>query len=285
MKTIIKIAWRNVWRNRLRSGVVFASVVMGVWAGLFVVSLSIGMMEQQKRSVINTQVSHLKIHSDAFIKDEKLGNYINETTRAELAKFLMTHEHVKSHTERTIIDGTVTTAHGFKNVKIIGIDPVMEQTVTTIHSRLDTGSYLSEFKNNPVLVGRALKNDLKLDRGRSANLSFMTADNLSMSIGFKTEGIFSSGNGTFDEMHVYVKKTDLNELLSTNNYIHEMAIMCDDIANAKQVADDINTRFEGVQARPWNVVSPELAYTDEMMGTSIGIILLIIIFRPDVWYC
>ena len=278
MKTIIKIAWRNVWRNRLRSGVVFASVVMGIWAGLFVVSLSIGMMEQSKRSTINTQVSHLKIHSDEFITDEKLNNRIDESTLAGIEELLTSDSRVKSYTKRTIVDGTVTTAHGFKNVKIVGIDTEMEKTVTTIYERLDSGSYLSAGKNNPILIGRSLGDELKLDVGKSVNLSFMTYDTSSVSIGFKAEGVYSSGNGTFDKSNVYVKREDLNELLMTDDYIHEIAVMCNDIEEAKAVTESINNKFDNIEARPWNVVSPELGYTDEMMGTSIMIILIIIIF-------
>jgi len=278
MKTILKIAWRNVWRNKLRSGVVFASVVMGVWAGLFVVSLSIGMMDQSKRSTIESQVSHLKIHSTEFIKDEKLLNNIDPATLLTIKEQLNTDDRIKSFTERTVIDGTVTTAHGFKNVKIVGVDPEMEKLVTTIYDRLDTGSYLSQIKNNPILIGRSLGDDLKLDAGKSVNLSFMTKDTTSVSIGFKAEGVFSSGNGSFDKMTVFVKRDDLNSLLMCDNYIHEVAIMCHTIEDAVAVADAINAKFSDIQARPWNVVSPELGYTDEMMGTSIMIILLIIIF-------
>lgn len=278
MKTIIKIAWRNVWRNRLRSGVVFASVVMGIWAGLFVVSLSIGMMEQSKRSTIETQTSHLKIHSKEYLKDEKLVNRIPAATVTGIEAKLSEDSRVESYTQRTVIDGTVSTAHGFKNVKIVGIDPEMEKSVTTIYEKLDTGTYFTEIKNKPILIGRSLGNDLKLEAGKSANLSFITADTTSVSLGFKTEGVFSSGNGGFDKSHVYVKKSDLNELLMTDNYIHEMAIICTDLENADAVADMINTNFPDVEARPWNVVSPELGYMDEMMGTSIMIILLIIIF-------
>lgn len=278
MKTIIKIAWRNVWRNRLRSGVVFASIVMGIWAGLFVVAISMGMMEQQKRSTIESQVSHIKIHSKDFIKDEKLINRISDENLAELENFLADNQHVKSYTERTVIDGTVTTAHGFKNVKIIGINTATEKEVTTIYELLDTGTYLSEFKNNPILIGRSLCDDLKLDVGKSINLSFITKDTSSVSIGFKTEGIFSSGNGSFDKANVFVKKEDLNDLLMTDNFIHEIAIICNDIEDSRAIADEINSKFNDLKARPWNVVSPELGYTDEMMGTAILIILVIIIF-------
>jgi ABC-type lipoprotein release transport system permease subunit len=278
MKTIIKIAWRNVWRNRLRSGVVFASVVMGIWAGLFVVSLSIGMMDQSKRSTINTQVSHLKIHSKDFITDEKLNNRIPKSTLTGLEDFLNADSRVKAFTQRTVIDGTVTTAHGFKNVKILGIDTETEKTVTTIYERLDTGTYLTAGKNKPVLIGRSLGDELKLDAGKSVNLSFITYDTNSVSIGFKAEGVYSSGNGNFDKSHVFVQRSKLNELLMTDNFIHEIAVMCNDIEEATAVSEAMNEKFDDIEARPWNVVSPELGYTDEMMGTSIMIILIIIIF-------
>jgi len=278
MKTILKIAWRNVWRNKLRSGVVFASVVMGIWAGLFVVALSLGMADQQKRSILETQISHLKIHSDEYIKDEKLSNNINNALLSDISSFLDKDDRVKAFTARTVIDGTVTTANGFKNIKIIGIDPESEKEVSTVYTRMDTGTYFSEIKNKPVLIGRSLAKELKLNAGKSANLSFMTAEKMSVSIGFKTEGIFSSGSGNFDKMHVYVNKLDLNELLVTDNYNHEVAIMCHKLEDAQAVSDDLNSKFEGILARPWNEVSPELGYTDEMMGTSIMIILIIIIF-------
>lgn len=278
MKTVLKIAWRNVWRNKLRSAVVLASVIMGIWAGLFTVSLTIGMMDQQKRSIINTQTSHLKIHSTEYIKDEKLEHRISSAGVAEINQILAADERVKGFSNRTIIDGTVNNAHGFSNLKIVGIDPEMEKTVTTIYERLDTGTYLSEFKNHPVIVGYNLAQDLKLDVGKSLSINFMSKDTSSVSIGFKVEGVFKSGNGVFDKAVVYVKQDDLNELLLTENYIHEIAVICHNIKDADAVMADLNTALTGVEARTWNILSPQLAYQDEMMGTSIMIVLVIIIF-------
>ena len=278
MKTVLKIAWRNVWRNKLRSAVVLASVIMGVWAGLFTVSLTIGMMDQQKRSIINTQTSHLKIHSTEYIKDEKLEHRISNAAVTKINQILAQDARVKGFSNRTIIDGTVNNAHGFSNLKIVGIDPEMEKTVTTIYERLDTGTYLSEFKNHPIIVGYNLAQDLKLDVGKSLSVNFMSKDTSSVSIGFKVEGIFKSGNGVFDKAVVYVKQDDLNELLLTDNYIHEIAVMCHNIKDADAVMADLNAALTGVEARTWNILSPQLAYQDEMMGTSIMIVLVIIIF-------
>jgi ABC-type lipoprotein release transport system permease subunit len=278
MKTVIKIAWRNVWRNKMRSSVVFASIVMGVWAGLFTVSLTIGMMDQQKRTILNTQTSHLKIHTDAYVKDEKLVNRIPSEKITSLESALNNDERIKAFTFRTVSDGTVSNAHGFSNLKIVGVDPTTEQKVTTIAERLDSGFYFQEYKNNPVLVGRGLIGDLNLDVGKSVNLNFMSIDTLSVSIGFKVEGIFNSGSGMNDKGIVYVERSTLNELLGTDDYIHEVAIMCHNLEEASVVADAFNASFPELEARTWVQLSPQLAYQDEMMTTSILIILVIIIF-------
>lgn len=236
-------------------------------------------MDQQKRQILETQTSHFKIHSTKYIKDERLVNRISPDTLKLIEDFLSKDKRVKSFTSRTVIEGTVNNAHGFSNLNIIGIDPETEKEVTTIYSRLDTGSYLNQLKNHPVLVGKSLADDLKLSLGKSLNLNFMDKDTNAVAIGFKVEGIFRSGNGTFDKQLVYVKKKDLNELLGLDNAVHEMAVICHDLKDADAVRDDLNAAFgASVEARNWKQLSPQLAYSDEMMTVAIFIILGIIIF-------
>ena len=47
MKTVIKIAWRNIWRNKLRSLTVIVSMVLGLFSGLFAVSMMLGLNDQR----------------------------------------------------------------------------------------------------------------------------------------------------------------------------------------------------------------------------------------------
>ena len=46
---LLIIAWRNLWRHRTRSLAIIASVVLGVWAGAFIVSLYYGMGNERVR--------------------------------------------------------------------------------------------------------------------------------------------------------------------------------------------------------------------------------------------
>lgn len=148
MITIFKIAWRNIWRNKLRSSVVLISIMLGIWAGLFVMAMSEGMLEQQKRGTLQSQLSHLQIHSDAFLADIKLKNKFSANQISELETVLGKNNEVANYTKRSIVEGTGTTAHGFANLKILGINPEVEKTVTNIHERLIEGTYFTKYKTN-----------------------------------------------------------------------------------------------------------------------------------------
>lgn len=277
MMTIIKIAWRNVWRNRLRSLVVFSSVVLGIWAGLFVVSLSMGMMDQQKRGIIETQTSHLKIHTRLFLEEEKINHFIEPEIVSDISEMLSADQRIASISTRAIIEGTFSTAHGFMNGRIVAVHPEQEKKVTTIHERMYAGTYFSEIESRPVIVGRSLADELKLDPGKTVNISFQDGTGNFPQLGFKTEGIYATSNASYDKMHLFIRSEDLTLAGIDANVVHEISIVCNDIKDASNLCNEINGKYPDLQARAWNELSPELAYTDEMMAVSIFIILLIII--------
>ena len=63
------IAWRNIWRNKVRSFVVILSIAVGLWAGIFTASFMYGISNQRLNNIINTQISHIQIHQKGFTDD------------------------------------------------------------------------------------------------------------------------------------------------------------------------------------------------------------------------
>ena len=45
--TLIKISWRNIWRNKLRSLVVIFSIVFGLLGGIIIIAMSYGLNEER----------------------------------------------------------------------------------------------------------------------------------------------------------------------------------------------------------------------------------------------
>ncbi|MDX1349176.1 MAG: FtsX-like permease family protein [Putridiphycobacter sp.] len=279
MKTIIKIAWRNVWRNRLRSGVVFGSVVIGIWAGLFVVAMSQGMLAQQKRGMLESQISNIQIHADSYLADPKLENCIPPNELANIETVIASAPEVKHFVKRSITMGTGTTASGFSNLKIMGIDPEKEKETTTISERLLSGSYFTTFKNKPVLIGRELADELNLEVGKSLNLSFQNINGEFVQAGFKVEGIFATPSLQYDKSNLFILQSDFMELVEADaEMIHEYAIVIDDLEKSTAVSESINQKINGAKAQDWAEIAPDISYMDEASELGQNIILVIIVF-------
>ena len=96
---IFKIAWRNIWRSKLRSFTVMGSVIIGVWSLSFMLAFFAGFIEAYVSSAIENDLSHIQLHHPDFKKDkeahvlvsttEKLYHVVNDVVAIALKSELM----------------------------------------------------------------------------------------------------------------------------------------------------------------------------------------------------
>ena len=66
---IILMAWRNIWRNKMRSTIIIFSIIIGIFAGIAVLALYKGMMKSRVNTVIYSEIGHLQVHDKRFKND------------------------------------------------------------------------------------------------------------------------------------------------------------------------------------------------------------------------
>ena len=86
MNMIIKLGWKNVWRNPVRSGVVITAVLLGTWAGIFLAAFTNGMTQQYVSDHLNTYLGHVQLQNPMF-QEERLSKY-NITNVDEIEQWL-----------------------------------------------------------------------------------------------------------------------------------------------------------------------------------------------------
>jgi putative ABC transport system permease protein len=134
MKTLLKISWRNIWRNPKRSLVMIFAIIIGLWAGIFVSSLMFGLLQARFETSIEQQFSHIQIHNPEFIKDQNLKYGIAEWE--SLSQTLGSDPAVKSFSRRTLANGMLATATLTRGVNIIGVDPEAEALTTRLDGNM-----------------------------------------------------------------------------------------------------------------------------------------------------
>jgi putative ABC transport system permease protein len=280
---LVKLAWSNIWRNPLRSSVVLGSIILGVWAGLFVMAFSKGMNDQRTETMIRTSISHIQVHDPAYLKAEKVGNHLGGDG-PELRSLLDTLGSVEAYSFRTSINGMASSATTGAGVKLQGIDPAQEARVTSVHENIVQGHYFdtSSF-DRPVVVGKALLEKLGLELHSKLILRYQGIDGEMLAGAFRIVGVFETMSSGFDETHVFVPKEDLMKSMNAEGPVHhEAALILERPRRAGEVASRIEEQVPGLEARTWKEISPELGYADELMSQMmyifIGIIMLALAF-------
>lgn len=274
------IAWRNVWRHKIRSLVVILSIAVGLWAGVFMVAFSWGMYRQYMREAIETQLSHLQLHHPEFEEQDRNVAYTLKQSDAVM-NFLRHLDMVKAATPRVISTGMASSPTTASGINIKGIVPAEEAGVTGLPARIIEGKYLDTVSRNPVLVGEKLARKLKVKLKSKIILTFQDARGGIVAGAFRITGIYRSKNNTLDETEVYVQASDLGRLLGTGAAVHEIAILLHN-DNAEPVKEMLDDAFPGVDIRTWKELSPELDLVinsfNEFMYIFVGFILLALTF-------
>jgi len=271
---LLKIAWRNIWRNRGRSLVVLGSIVVGIWALIAAVGFMNAFMVGYQADIINHDISNLQIHNPEFKKDQEVKYVIPEGHKK--ANEIRQWANVDAVTTRIIVNGMIASPKKAAGVQIRGVDLVNEAKVTRIDSLIDDGAYFEGVRRNPVLIGKKLAETLKVGVKSKVVLTFTDANNNLTSAAFRVAGIIKSSSLNLSERYAFVRQQDLNKILGLNGAVHEIAILTAPQTNDDIVASKYNKMFPDDLAETWKEIAPELSLLQEMYSSMLYVLIIIV---------
>ena len=273
--TLIKISWRNIWRNKLRSLVVIISIVFGLLGGIIIIAMSYGLNEERMNNAVDTYLSHIQIHNNLFSEDYNIKHTINNLDVIE--KAINEDDRVVSYSKRIVLNGMLSNSNGSYGIQVKGIDPDEEIKVTNTYEKIIDGEYFRSKRDNTILVGKKLADKLNLKLKSKVVITFQDENYELTSLLFRVEGIFRSGNSRYDEMNVFVKNKSITKNLPGFNGYHELPILLSDIELRGEVKKDLIPISSDNIVEGWDDISKELAYANEMLSAVLYIFMMIIL--------
>jgi len=272
---LLLIAWRNIWRNKMRSLLVIISVALGLWAGTFIMAYAFGIIDQRLEDAIENEVSHLQMHHPEFKKDKDPRYYIPQGE--SLLQRTLNDERTQAASARVLASGMVASAISSTGGQFLGISPEAEQSVTGLQDKIIEGSYLDEEERNRIVIGQKLANKLKVKIRSKIVLTFQDTSGHLVAGAFRIAGIYKTPNTTYDETHLFVKSQDLRALLGLQDEFHEVAIMLKDPDKLEEFQGALQQQYQDIQIESWKELAPELRYMIESLDQYIIIFLVIIL--------
>lgn len=274
---ITRLAWKNIWRTPKRSLTVMGSMVLGIWALIFIIAFYNSFMTAFTRTSIKHEHSHIQVHNPAYLDDPDITKVLS--TSSDLQE-LLSQEAVKAYSGRQIADGMIASSRATAGVKIYGVEAEAEARTTLLQAQLVEGSYFEKISRNPILISEKVAKKLSVKVRSKVVLTFQDINQNILSASFRVEGIFESKSARINEQVAYVRKTDLGRLIGLSAP-HELAILLEgEDAIAPFQVDLMKVSADSV--RNFREIAPEFNLMEESSATTqrvmVGIVMLALLF-------
>jgi len=271
------VAWRNIWRSKVRSLVIICALAIGILAGVFTWALYEGMVIQRINSAIKTEASHIQLHHKKYLENPDVKYYINSSN--ELKEQIDSMAGIKAVTVRVIVNSMIASAETGSGVQVIGINPEDESKVTNMYEKIVEGTYLEGMKRNPIVIGKKIAEKLNVNIRSKVVLTMQQMDGEITRAQFKVAGIYKISNSMYEEMAVFVRSEDLIRLIGMDNTSgHEIAVLLEDDRTYNVMRDKLSAMYNDLDVKSWKEIMPEVSIVEETMDISMYIILGIILF-------
>ena len=159
---IWSISWKNVWRNKIRSLVVIVAFTFGIFGGVYMVAVFVGMIDSRVKLAIGNEASHIQVHHPSYL-DNNEPKYTIDDYQGYVDQIEKIPE-VKGVSPRIKILGMASTSGNASGVLINGVDADRERQVTGIAESIveGGGTFLVEEGRKPIVIGEKLAKTLKL---------------------------------------------------------------------------------------------------------------------------
>ena len=276
MYTLIKLAYRNVFRNFRRSVLSFIAVSLGIFYAIIFLGFMEGFDKQMLKSAIDYMTAHLKMYGNGYIDDKdilSLDYRIEEYDR--LLNDLQKIKEIKSNAPRIIFSGHLN--DGIDEMVCIGagIDPEREDDVFMRSESIIEGEYLKSGEEK-MLLGAELAELFGVGVEDYLTVVARSKYNTIAALDFQIKGIINSGNPEIDNQYFFIPLDISQNLLEMENEITEVSLLLNNIEDVDAVKNLSLERY-GLDVETYRDMMKDLFDMMEMKTKANLIIVFVIL--------
>ncbi|NDC77685.1 MAG: ABC transporter permease [Chitinophagia bacterium] len=277
---ILRLTWRNLWRNPRRTLITAASVVFAVVLAVFMQSLQQGTFDRLVRNVVGFHSGYAQVHARGYWDEPVIDNAFPEDD--SLSAAILAVPGVRGLVPRLECYALASAGEITRGCRVTGISPSAEDAMTRLASRVVRGRYLRDGSAS-VLLAAGLARRLGIDVGDTLVLLGQGYHGGIAAGRYPVAGIVSFRAPQLDASMVYLTLEEARVLLGSDGLLTSLAIDIEDpgrlgamMASLSPVVDE---RYELMS---WQEMMPEIDQhiRSDAIGFYVwtGVLYLIIAF-------
>jgi len=252
---LLRMAWRNVWRNRRRSLVTIAATTLAFSVMILYSSMVEGYLRTMERNLLDLELGDVQVHAPTYEDDPSLYSSIQDSDEL-LRRF---DEHGWAASARLLGFGLGAADDASAGVQIEGIDVARDVRVSGIDTRVREGSWLDPSDPYGVVVGAQLARTLVVKPGDELILLSQASDGSMANDLYTVRGVLLGVSEAVDRAGVFLTEEAFRSFFAFPNGAHQIILRRPTGEDLDAFAAEVRALAPEERVQTWRELVPTLA--------------------------
>ncbi len=278
MTANIKLAWRNIWRNKRRTLITVASIFFGVLLSAYMTSMQEGSYDKMVEIVVKFYSGYMQVHHEDYWENKSINNVFDYDQA--MVDQLKANTEVDYVIPRLETFGLASSEELTRGAAIFGIVPEIENQLTGIADKIISGKYLQP-NDDGVVIGDGLAKFLKLQLNDTLVIITQGYHGISAAGKFPVRGIIKHVSPELNKSIIYMELKTCQNFLGAENKLTSLVVNVADnevmSKTLKKLKSEIQSPFSVMS---WEEMQPEIVQqieSDRAGGVIMKAILYVVI--------
>jgi lipoprotein-releasing system permease protein len=256
MKTNLKLAWRNLWRNKRRTLITTSSIVFSVFFACLMRSMQEGSYDSMIGNLVKFYSGYLQIQDTAYWEEKTLENSIDydsvlNSKIERIEDILLISPRLESFALSAYKENS-------RPVFVIGINPEKENQIIKLVQKIIAGNFITS-ADEGALIAEGLARYLKIEVGDTLVMISQGYHGVSSAGKFAVRAIFKHPSPDFNNNMVFLSLAAAQNFYSAEGRYTSNVIMVEDHFKVKHVKKAIADLLpSNKKVMTWDEMHPEL---------------------------
>ena len=256
MGTVLRLAWRSIWRNRRRTLISMSAVGAGLILVILYTGLLSGMLGEAKEQLDNVGMGHVEITAAGWRAHRGAAEAVESPAAMAATLDLPPRSEVGW---RVVARCLVSSARGSEGIELHGVNWAREARLSAAVRDVRAGALPAPDDERGMLIGERLAERLKVKVGSKVRVMTQRADGEIGAELYRVRGIFHALSPTVSERRAFVSEASARTLLGLGDAAHQIVIQLDRSADSEAVAAALRARLgPGVDVLTYGDLLPML---------------------------
>ena len=259
MSLWLRLAWRNVFRNKRRTYITGVAIGVGLASLIYVDAIILGFEENMVHTATSSFLGEGQIHRDGFREfravDKTIANLDDTIAR------LRSEEIVEHFTVRVMNFAMINSPANLSGISMVGVEPSTERHLSQIDDVLIEGTYFEGENERDLIIGSKLADILEVELGDRVVLTMAEAHSADLAQEmFRVSGIYQFNTPEMDRAMAFIRLGKAQQMMGLENEAHEIAITFTGAQYSRDKTLPFWQEYStlGNEAVPWSVLLPQV---------------------------